>query len=406
MSGPSPFGIDAGGSVDSTISGNQVSGCEVGINPGGSRDVRVSDNVLTGNGWGITAFSVETDGQGRDFGQSTSGLSITDNAVRLRDSGGGGVLLMDAPQDVVVTGNRFSGPDGTTAYQCLWAHTDSLAVRGNVWSAGRLFCNPVAVGGQQQVQVPDIADEVMVSVSPTGVQSLVTQRQGAVAGQVGFVRITQPGHGYTHADITITGSGAGAAATAYVRDGAVIGVRLTNPGNGYAGGPVSVAVGGDGQGAAAVAQAGLPVLEQRRLRVHCNCAVRFARAGSSPFQDNWTLDDITVPAGACVDWTGTFGGWRAGAFPLGDYLRPPGDGSLVVGTVAGDLTLRPAPGGAVRVGSAAEPWGFVSALGRGSPEGVVAAPPGSDYRNLDGGTGATLWLKRSGMDAHGWAAVA
>ena len=70
------------------------------------------------------------------------------------------------------------------------------------------------------------------------------------------------------------------------------------------------------------------------------------------------------------------------------------------------MILQPGALGQLRVSSAAEPAGFVSTLGRGSPEGVVAAPPGSDYRNLDGVAGQTLWLKRAGDGPTGWAAIA
>jgi hypothetical protein len=37
---------------------------------------------------------------------------------------------------------------------------------------------------------------------------------------------------------------------------------------------------------------------------------------------------------------------------------------------------------------------------------VVAAPPGSDFRNLDGGVGSTLWVKQVGSDNQGWVAIA
>lgn len=94
------------------------------------------------------------------------------------------------------------------------------------------------------------------------------------------------------------------------------------------------------------------------------------------------------------------------SFPLGDYLAPAGDGGFAVRSVANDVVMRPGGGGRVRVSSDGEPMGFASLLGRGSPVGVVAAPPGSDYRNLDGGSGATLWVKRTGSDASGWVAVA
>ena len=111
-----------------------------------------------------------------------------------------------------------------------------------------------------------------------------------------------------------------------------------------------------------------------------------------------------MPASSGVEWVGTWGGWQALAFQPADYLAPPGDGSLVVRTAAGDLVLHPA--GRVRVGSDTEPFGYAVTLGRGSPEGVVAAPPGSDYRNLDGGVGSTLWVKRVGAGPLGWFALA
>ncbi len=122
-------------------------------------------------------------------------------------------------------------------------------------------------------------------------------------------------------------------------------------------------------------------------------------------QDNWTGVDILVPPASVVEWAGAWGGWHAVAFPLADYVSPAGDGSLVVRSAAGDVIVRPIGLGHLRVSSDAEPVGFSSLLGRGGPEGVVAAPPGSDYRNLDGGAGATFWIKRLGTGASGWSAV-
>ena len=131
-----------------------------------------------------------------------------------------------------------------------------------------------------------------------------------------------------------------------------------------------------------------------------------ARVGSSPFQDNWTGTDILVPQASVVEWVGTWGGWQAVSFPLGDYLAPSGDGGFGVRSVANDVVMRPGGRGRLRVSSDGEPAGFACLLGRGSPAGVVVAPAGSDYRNLDGGVGTTLWVKRAGSDASGWIAVA
>lgn len=56
-------------------------------------------------------------------------------------------------------------------------------------------------------------------------------------------------------------------------------------------------------------------------------------------------------------------------------------------------------------------WRILSGLesgvraGKGSPAGVVAAPVGTLYRQLDGAPGSTLWVKEAGgTTTAGWAA--
>jgi len=43
-------------------------------------------------------------------------------------------------------------------------------------------------------------------------------------------------------------------------------------------------------------------------------------------------------------------------------------------------------------------------FGYGSPLNTVAAPVGSTYRRLDGGSNTTFYVKESGTDASGWTA--
>ena len=40
--------------------------------------------------------------------------------------------------------------------------------------------------------------------------------------------------------------------------------------------------------------------------------------------------------------------------------------------------------------------------GTGSPEGVVAAPVGTEYRRRDGGAGTSIYIKESGSGNTGW----
>lgn len=410
VSAPGYFGIDAGGSVECDVSDNQVQGCAVGVNPGGSRNVRVSGNQLLGNTWGVTAYDMETDGHGSPFGTSCSGLVIEGNRIVLRDGTGGGVLLLDGVRGAQVSRNAVFPGAGSQAAQALNANTDGLLVGGNTWdNQAAVIANPSGLGpaggDAQQLQVPDLLDAAMVTSAPRGVDGMVGQHQASMAGRVAFVRVQAGGSGYSRAEVLVAGTGQGARAAAWVRDGAVVGITMVDAGAGYGGGPVTVTVSGDGQGAQASAAAGLPVPQGRRLRLHCNGAARFRRVGSNPFQDNWTLRDMLVPAATAVDWEGTWGGWQALGFTAGDFVTSPGDGSATFRSPSGDLVLRPTSG-RLRVAADEEPTGFCTALGRGGPEGLVTAPPGSDYRNLDGGAGATLWIKRSGTGPTGWAAVA
>ena len=404
VSGRAQYGIDAGGSADACIEGNHVSTHAVGINPGGSRRLSIEGNHLTGNAWGITVFNVETDGQGRNLGPGTEAVSISANHITLSGPACGGILLRDAPQGVLIAGNRFFSAPGAQPSQAIWAHTDEVEIHGNTWDNLRcLVVEPVDAETGQLLPIPEVADDVVVAAATRGIVGIIGQHAAATAGAIGYVQVTAPGFGYTTANVRILGAGAGAEAVAHLRDGRLIGVALTDPGSGYGGGPVNVLIDGDGFGAEAAATIGLPPPRGRRLRIHCSGPIRFARTGSDPFQDNWTLSDLLAPAGTDVEWITTRSGWSAVA---STYLSPPRGGSLALCAPSGDLTLQPGAGGQLHVGTAAEPAGFVSTLGRGSPEGVVSAPPGSDYRNLDGGAGRTLWLKRAGDGPTGWTAIA
>jgi hypothetical protein len=293
---------------------------------------------------------------------------------------------------------------------CLWGNTDAVTVEGNRFNfVARFTCNPTANGALQQVVFPDIADDIMITYAPSGVQSMVSCYQTQSAGQVCFIKVTAGGSGYSQASVAIGGAGGGATATAMISDGAVLGVVVTATGTGY--GPIgttwAVGITGDGAGATATAYAGAPLAEERRLRVRCNATVHFTRVGSVPLQENWTLTDIDVPADADIEWIGTYGTWRAAHFPCFDYVGADGMGGAILRSQNnGDVVLHPNGAGHVRLTSDTEAVGCSSILGRGTPLGSIAAPPGSDYRNLDGGSGSTWWVKLSGTDSSGWFAVA
>ena len=384
ITGAATYGIDSGGSIGLEIEGNSVTGSVYGINCGGSQWVRVTGNRMQGcSVFAVCVANVEADGSGNTFGLATTGIAIRDNWIGM-DGSGGGIWLRDGPAQVQVVANQFVGSGAIG--NCLWADTDSVAVSGNRFNfAGRHVCNPTVSGGLQQLTFPDIADSVTVSSAPAGVQAMVSSRQAQQAGKIAFVRITAGGSGYSHATIAFGGAGSGAAASAVISGGVVIGAMVTSPGAGYGaiGASVPVTIMGDGSGAAAVAYAAPPLPDDRRLAVRCDVAVKFAGSGAVPTQSSWTGADIDMPSGSEIAWSASGGAWRASSLPAAFLL-----------------------GGNVRHVAPGEAVGCTSGVGRGSPEGVVSAAPGSDWRNLDGGVGSTYWIKRSGNGATGWTAVA
>ncbi len=410
LSGTAPYGIDSGGAIHGDIVGNFISGAAIGINPGGSQNMRITNNrIQESTSWAIQVNNVETDGHGNNFGIACSDMAITDNWIEFSE--GGGIVLRDGPQNIAIQRNRFMGSGAAIIDQCLSIATDSVIIVGNSWNNETLLTiNPVTSGsGAQTLVFPDIADQLMITAASGPIATMLSSSQYAMAGTIGFVRVVSGGANYTTAAVTIGGPGEGAAASAMIRNGAIIGITLSAAGSGYGavGATVPVTISGDGTGAEVIAYVSAPLPNDRCLRTRCNETAVFTRVGSQPFQENWTLFDLTVPANSEVEWTATYGEWRAGIVPLGGYFAFPGDGSVTFGSVnGGDVRLHPNGGGVLRITSDAAPEGVISTIGTGSPEGVINAPPGSDYRNLEGGIGTTFWVKQTGTGSTGWLAIA
>ena len=399
------FGIDAGGSIHVELSGNYCDGQTIGIGIGGSQNCTVRGNFIQDCTTGIMALNVESDGRGTNFGISCNNLEIAGNRINY-GAGGYGIVLQDAPQLVVVRDNIVSSGTSGDPLNALVPYTDSVVLRNNIVNFDDTFAvNPVAANGVNTLVYPDLLDRVTVSQSTGAVQSIISATAQRTEGMITYIKVTNGGSNYANATVSISGTGSGAAASAWIANGAVIGVYITARGSGYGPG-TQVSITGDGTGATATVQVGLPVLEGRRLEIDCLAPVSFASAGSAPAQENWTGAPLTVPAAATIEWRGHAGAWQAARFIQSDYLVPAADGSVTLGSQAGDVRLGPAAGGAVRLISPTEPTGCVVLIGRGSPLGVVSAPPGSSYRNLDGGAGATFWIKQTATDATGWVAIA
>jgi parallel beta-helix repeat protein len=406
VTGASAFGIDCGGSIYTEVSNNYVNGASVGVNIGGGQYCTAKNNFIQDcTGSGIAAQNVESNGRGQDFNLSCTGLSIIGNWIAYSGEVFA-IVVRDAAQNVLIADNVILAEPGADMTTAISAYTDTVKIRGNVLNfTTRWAVNPITVNGLYTLVVPDVADAVTITQSLASVASIITAQGQGLIGQIAFCKVVNGGSGYTTAAITFNGTGSGQTAEVWLSGGAVIGIQITAWGSGYGPGTTAT-ITGNGTGATVTVQVGLPVWQGKELAIDCLTAVTFAETGSSPAQSNWTGAPITIPAGGTIDWIGTNGSWRAARFTQSDYVSPNGDGSVTLRTQSGDISLHPAGSGMVRLLSDTESTGAVELIGRGSPLNAVSAPPGSTFRNLNGGVGSTFWVKQAGTGSANWVAVA
>jgi parallel beta-helix repeat protein len=406
ITGASAFGIDCGGSIYTEVSNNYVNGSINGINIGGGQYCTARDNFVQDcTAIAFSVQNVESDGRGTNFNLACTGLSIIGNWISYSGEVFA-ILVRDAAQNILIADNVILAEPGADMTRAISTYTDTVTIRGNVLNfTTRWKVNPTLVSGVYTLVVPDVADAVSISQSSAPVAAIITSQAQQLAGQIGFVKVVNAGSGYTSASISFSGTGSGAAAEVWLSGGAVLGIQITAYGSGYGAGTTAT-ITGNGSGATVTVQVGLPVWQNKELAIDCLTAVTFAASGSSPAQSNWTGAPITIPAGASIDWIGNNGGWRAARFTQSDYVSPNGDGSVAIRTQSGDISLHPAGAGVVRLLTDTESTGAVELIGRGSPLNAYPAPPGSTYRNLNGGVGSTFWVKQSGTGTSNWVAVA
>jgi len=409
------FGIDAGAANFTLIADNLVTTSRIGINAGGAQEPRVTGNsVIAASYYGIVIYNNETDAGGNPIGVPSAGCSITENVIDI-PSGGGGILLIDGPQQVQISRNNFITASGADLSLCLLPLTDSAVISDNLLNGMPTvhYSDPATTGsgvfaGVYTLLYPDVLDAVSVASASLPVQSIRSLNANNYAAFVTFLKLTAGGSGYTSAPaVTISGGGgSGATAQAYVTNGTVLGFRMLTLGSGYTSAPTVTLSGGGGTGATATATVGIPISTGRRLRVFSSVALQWAVSGSRPAQVTPSGTGITTPANSEITWLGIQGSWYAAAFQQSDYLSPANDGSVTLHSVAGDVRLHPAAGGAIRWVTDAQTTGCTTTVGSGAPTGVVSAPPGSDYRNLTGAAGSIFWVKQAGTNANGWVAIA
>ena len=265
--GTSWFGIDSGGSYNSTITGNVINARVVGINAGGGIGNSVTNNRIYGFlGPGIGIQLVEGPGSNNScFGLLQQGLLIADNYIDY-STGTQAILLVDNCLETIVADNFFVNASDTAGNNAVTDHTSSTLFRGNSIN-GAISPTLTTAGGV--LVIPDWAEEVLLNPAAaetyTGIETISAN---SIGSGIGYVKVTNGGTGYNSTETitaTLTG-GTGVALGVLVYNGSVFAVRVNSNGTGYTNQTVTFSASA-GSGAAATATAGLPPASNRRLKI-------------------------------------------------------------------------------------------------------------------------------------------
>jgi hypothetical protein len=378
------FGIDAGGSIHSTVSHNIVAytddgtGNGTGINLGACQHVICSNNSLLDNGL-FQIYVPRYDAGLFYFNWETRNVIIDGNTiVETRSDSNFGIATAGIPDDVTITNNLIEWPS-TDGYNAIRAGMNKGIIRGNRKVSNTL--NALVANASSTITYPEWCDAIAINSDTTPIVSLQSRTQQLTVGRITGVHLTNRGSGYT-SDFTvgvIGGGGTGAVLTAKVsQDGQVAAIRIDNGGSGFTSTPTLDFSAGNGTGVAATVFVGTPPLNGRELTF---------LAFASPFRMQ-SGDTINLP---CQDNATIIVGNR-GALTL---VRAE-DRWYPKSFASGDGTVYPTM---VQYAN-----GPVSLAGPGSPQNVITAPVGSMYFRTDGGAGSTLYVKESGSGNTGWVA--
>jgi hypothetical protein len=340
------IGIDSGGCYDCDIADNSITGSTIGINPGGSQFVTVSSNKVRGCQIAMSIYDVEADGYGVAFPAPVSCLTIERNTL-IVSSGGTGISVLDGAVGVAILENRFQPANsGVTANQALSLRTATTILRGNTWnSLDRTDLNP---NTQNLLEIPDVFDTIRIPAGGEVVDSLVPVSVATTAGQVSFITVSNSGSGYSAAAVAISGTGSGAEATAMIYGGSIIGFRVTNNGTGYSAGTTTCVISGDGTGATASVTVGLPLQQNRRIRLLVEAGTTIKQIGQTMTQWNTTQRDLVVEPNSVIECGENNGAWVLSGFYPAALLQSVASGDITLAAPSGsNVWLQPGSGGNV-----------------------------------------------------------
>jgi parallel beta-helix repeat protein len=297
------FGVDAGGTVRSVVSGNTirndgVDGHGNGLNIGGSFDDVINNNTIINSGRVQVHFARQEAG-GTFFPWDSGAAQITGNRITTTSPAQVGLELLGAPSHLVVKDNIFDGPSP----EHLVADTSVASEwRNNRYaSEGGAF----AVHAAERLVLPDWVETAEVT-GGGAIATIVAATQAANASKVINVVMTQRGGHYTSAPTVSFRGGdcGGVVGEAKVsQDQRIAQVLITDPGRGCRTPPQVVLTGGGGEGATAmVPTLGTPVADGRRLHLRFAAPTELRPGGNLRLAPGAT----TAPAGGELDlqWQG------------------------------------------------------------------------------------------------------
>jgi hypothetical protein len=266
------FGLDAGGSRDGLIVGNEfhetgnVANQCIALNLGAVRYATVRGNKFSLNGGtgasggAYNIFATRYDGASATNWLPWSGtqLTIEQNDITINDTDVVGINVSQGYEGVTIRKNVIRLVAAGTPLQIYTPGASTLIEDNQVYSESGTTWTPT-VTSAATIVVPDYGSHFAVSGTAT-ISNIRTTSSDFMYQKVGYVIQTSGGSGYTsQPTVSFTGGGGSGAAgvAALGADGVVYGVYMTNYGSGYTSTPTVGFSGGGGSGAAATAYVGI-----------------------------------------------------------------------------------------------------------------------------------------------------
>jgi hypothetical protein len=315
------YGIDAGGSYHSSVTGNVFDGnCATyantgtDINIGGGYNNIVSDNVITQLGaqtmFAIQASGLESDGAAPFplSGGTAYGLLIHGNKIELNGAANSiGVWVYNSQERVTVYGNHVRNAAQNRAFLI---EATGVVSFGNVDEYTYNNNSPVLnMAAASALIIPDVGNVFFVGAG-ANITSIRSVSSNTYLQRVRSCQATSHGSGYSRATPpTVSfsgGGGAGAAATAQVSyDGQLVGWTMTNNGSGYTSTPTATITHNGGAGGNCVPQMNCNNSEGREITIFFTGALTVTNGSNLVLNGNYN----TTANVSMLKLMGAFDNW-------------------------------------------------------------------------------------------------